>query len=225
MTRDHLGSIREVTDDAGAVVTRNDYDPYGRVTRVAGTEDSRFGYTGHMVHGPSGLALARYRVYDPTLGRWLSEDPAGAIDGPNLYGYVTNRPTRFSDPEGLSIGTVVGALAGAPLGPAGMAVGATLGTLAMLAALEALNNAMENRSRKEAEDEAIRERKFQEDLQEKKDGQKKDHPQEKRPEDTAEDLHKTRDGFRKGGRDQVDSTKRTDEKIKHRPNDPARKCP
>ncbi len=47
LTRDHLGSIREVTDSAGAVVTRNEYDPYGRLTRVGGTEDGRFGYTGH----------------------------------------------------------------------------------------------------------------------------------------------------------------------------------
>ncbi|MEQ1910047.1 MAG: RHS repeat-associated core domain-containing protein [Vicinamibacterales bacterium] len=77
LTRDHLGSVREVTDSTGAVVTRNEYDPYGRLTRVAGSEDSRFGYTGHYAHTPSGLALALYRAYDPNLGRWLSEDPEG----------------------------------------------------------------------------------------------------------------------------------------------------
>src|SRR6266850_6309007 len=84
LTRDHLGSIREVTDSAGTVVTRNDYDPYGRLTRIAGSEDSRFGFTSHLAHPQSGLALAPYRAYDPTFGRWLSNDPARYVDGPNL---------------------------------------------------------------------------------------------------------------------------------------------
>ena len=101
LTRDHLGSIREVTDAAGTVVTRNDYDPYGQLTRIAGTEDSRFGYTGHLAHAPSGLALALYRVYDPALGRWLGEDPAGELDGPNLYAYVRNSPIALFDAMGL----------------------------------------------------------------------------------------------------------------------------
>jgi RHS repeat-associated protein len=107
LTRDHLSSIREVTDTAGAVVTRNDYDPYGRITRVAGTEDSRFGYTGHMAHGASSLALALYRAYDPALGRWLSADPAGMIDGPNVHAYVRNRPSTLRDPLGLFVPAVV----------------------------------------------------------------------------------------------------------------------
>jgi RHS repeat-associated protein len=101
LARDHLGSIREVTDTAGAVVTRNDYDPYGRLTRLAGGQDSRFGYTGHMNHVPSGLALALYRAYDPNLGRWISEDPLGIVAGVNRYAYVSNRITVFTDPLGL----------------------------------------------------------------------------------------------------------------------------
>lgn len=42
-------------------------------------------------------------MYDPTLGRWLSEDPVGftAAD-PNLYRYVGNNPTNATDPTGLS---------------------------------------------------------------------------------------------------------------------------
>ena len=101
LTRDHLGSIREVTDAAGTVVTRNDYDTYGRLTRIGGTEDSRFGFTGHMAHAPSGLTLAQYRAYDPNLGRWISDDPAGFLDGPNLYQYVGNNALNWSDPTGL----------------------------------------------------------------------------------------------------------------------------
>ena len=48
--RDHLGSVRELTDTAGAVRARYDYDPYGRRTKVAGDLDADFGYTGHYQH-------------------------------------------------------------------------------------------------------------------------------------------------------------------------------
>ena len=94
-----------MTDASAAIVARNDYDPYGRPTRVAGTEDSRFGYTGHLAHASSGLALALYRGYDPALGRWLSADPAGMIDGPNVHAYVANNPARYMDPLGLEVGS------------------------------------------------------------------------------------------------------------------------
>ncbi len=36
-TRDHLGSIRELTSSTGSVVTRLDYDPWGVTSVVSGT--------------------------------------------------------------------------------------------------------------------------------------------------------------------------------------------
>lgn len=41
------------------------------------------------------------RYYDPSLGRWLTPDPAGNIDGPNLYAYVHNNPLIYFDQYGL----------------------------------------------------------------------------------------------------------------------------
>ncbi|MDP1978675.1 RHS repeat domain-containing protein, partial [Undibacterium sp.] len=41
------------------------------------------------------------RDYDCRLGRWLTPDPAGFVDGPNLYAYVHNSPLTFFDPWGL----------------------------------------------------------------------------------------------------------------------------
>lgn len=38
--------------------------------------------------------------YNPKQGRWLQRDPAGDIDGMNLYEYVSSRPSRFVDPSG-----------------------------------------------------------------------------------------------------------------------------
>jgi hypothetical protein len=40
-------------------------------------------------------------MYHPTLSRWLSRDPLGYIDGPNLYGYCGNRPGGATDPMGM----------------------------------------------------------------------------------------------------------------------------
>jgi RHS repeat-associated protein len=139
--RDHLGSIREVTDSAGTVVTRNDYDPYGRMTRVAGTEDSRFGYTGHMAHAPTGLTLALFRAYDSNSARWISEDPVRDYSS-SLYVYGSNNPIRRIDPEGrqdtITPSIVIGAEIGASCGPAGAVFGGILGGLIGLAlAMEA----------------------------------------------------------------------------------------
>jgi len=101
-TRDHLGSIREMTDTSGAVRARYDYDPFGRRTKVSGDKDAAFGYTGHFMHATSGLTLAPYRAYSAALGRWISEDPLGLRAGDlNLYRYVANTPPNAVDPSGM----------------------------------------------------------------------------------------------------------------------------
>ena len=76
-TRDHLGSIRELTDSTEVVQARYDYDPNGRWTKISGSMDADFGFTGHYQHVASGLTLAPYRAYDAHLGRWISRDPLG----------------------------------------------------------------------------------------------------------------------------------------------------
>jgi RHS repeat-associated protein len=143
-TRDHLGSIRELSDSTGAVVTRYDYDPYGRRTRLTGTIDADFGFTSHYHHIPSGLALAQYRAYSADFGRWISRDPIAENGGINLYAYVLNTPTVLVDPLGLvnwgQVGTgalsVLGGVAAAA--GTGAAVGSGAGSVvAPLLALEA----------------------------------------------------------------------------------------
>ena len=42
-----------------------------------------------------------FRYYDPEIGRYLTRDPAGYVDGPNVYLYVGNNPINHIDPEGL----------------------------------------------------------------------------------------------------------------------------
>ncbi len=47
------------------------------------------------------LILFGERFYDPSLKRWLTPDPAGFVDGVNLYVYVLNNPVNRLDLFGL----------------------------------------------------------------------------------------------------------------------------
>jgi len=49
----------------------------------------------------TGIAYARNRWYDARTASWLSEDPLGAVDSPNLYAFVGWRPHVGTDPMGL----------------------------------------------------------------------------------------------------------------------------
>lgn len=98
---DHLGSITQVSDNTASVVAAYAFDPSGRRALQSGTDAGVSGYTGHDWQPVVGVWLTMHRVYDPELGRWLSEDPIGLNDGPNLYAYVSGRPINRDDPLGL----------------------------------------------------------------------------------------------------------------------------
>ncbi len=60
-------------------------------------------YAGKRYDEESDLIPFGMRYYDPSLGRWTTPDPAGYIDGSNLYAYVHNNPLQYSDQYGLFI--------------------------------------------------------------------------------------------------------------------------
>ncbi|MEQ1794756.1 MAG: RHS repeat-associated core domain-containing protein [Nitrospira sp.] len=97
-----LGSTLALTDDTGAVTTSYTYGPFGTTT-VTGTSTNPVQFTGRENDG-TGLYYYRARYYSPSHGRFLAEDPLefGAGDA-NLYGYVGNNPTNFTDPTGEKI--------------------------------------------------------------------------------------------------------------------------
>ena len=98
-TRDHLGSVREMTSAAG-IASVYDYTAFGEPLRLGDGLASDFGFTGHFQVPGAGLLLAPYRAYAPRLGRWLSRDPVGEVGGLNLYAYASADPINNFDPDG-----------------------------------------------------------------------------------------------------------------------------
>ena len=99
---DHLGSSNVVIDDAGAWVNREEYTPYGE-TSFGSFARKRYRFTGKERDEESGLCYFGVRYYSPWLMRWLSCDPAGQVDGLNLFVYVRNNPVNTVDVTGLAI--------------------------------------------------------------------------------------------------------------------------
>ena len=77
----------------------NVYDAYGNKTEDFGTGDAPFGYCGEYTDLSSGLIYLRNRYYDPSIGRFISEDPVK--NGLNWYIYCSNNPINRIDPFGL----------------------------------------------------------------------------------------------------------------------------
>jgi RHS repeat-associated protein len=68
---------------------------------AAGGNTAASGFTGAQSPSQAGYAYLRNRWYDPTSGRFLTQDPIGLAGGVNLYAYAGNNPVGFSDPYGL----------------------------------------------------------------------------------------------------------------------------
>ncbi len=102
---DHLGSVRDVIDNSGAVVDSLKYDSFGNIdvgTELDAAYRGRYTWTGREFDVETQLQFNRARYYDSTTGRWISQDPLGFDAGDsNLYRYVNNRPTGVTDPSGL----------------------------------------------------------------------------------------------------------------------------
>ncbi len=110
---DAMGSVDTITDDAGGIVERLSYTPFGRRRasnwREAGAPVPPMlvnrGFTGHEHLDEVGLVHMNGRIYDPRVGRFLSPDPY--VPSPlstqsyNRYSYALNNPMKFTDPSGF----------------------------------------------------------------------------------------------------------------------------
>jgi RHS repeat-associated protein len=95
-THDHLGSTRSLFDASKTAIGAIEYTPYGLPLVTAGVTPE-YTFTGKPFDPETGMYHFPYRQYSPTTGRWLTRDPLGMVDGPNLYGYVVHNPVNYWD--------------------------------------------------------------------------------------------------------------------------------
>jgi RHS repeat-associated protein len=103
---DQVGSVKAVTNQAGAVVWNADYLPFGQQYMKnkldSDFEEDDLGFTGKGYDSDVELYYFNARWYDADTGRFISEDPVGDPSNPNLYSYGRNNPLSFIDPTGLA---------------------------------------------------------------------------------------------------------------------------
>jgi len=92
-------------DNIANIISYEEYYPYGETSYRAGRNVAevglkRYRYTGKEKDEESGLYYHGARYYACWLGRWTAVDPAGLIDGINLYMHCRGNPVLFSDPTG-----------------------------------------------------------------------------------------------------------------------------
>ncbi|WP_207514391.1 SpvB/TcaC N-terminal domain-containing protein [Longitalea luteola] len=102
----HLGSASIELDDLAQLISYEEYFPFGATsyTSVDATREvaaKRYRYTGKERDEESGLNYHGARYYALWLCRWTTADPAGMVDGPNLYRYCRNNPIKLNDPNGM----------------------------------------------------------------------------------------------------------------------------
>ncbi|WP_347066847.1 FG-GAP-like repeat-containing protein [Flavobacterium sp. WV_118_3] len=130
--RDYQGSILAITNQAGAVVEKRLFDPWGNIVKIQDGQSRNLvgltvldrGYTGHEHLQSVGIINMNGRLYDPKLRRFLSSDnhiqDLYNTQNYNRYGYCLNNPLKYVDysgeiygnehnhPEGLSSGGQIG---------------------------------------------------------------------------------------------------------------------
>ena len=123
---DHLGSVQVLANAAGQLLEEFSYDPWGLRRNLVTLEvyawaampvtGMEYGFTDHSLSREERngkhldiftLVNMNGRIYDPSIGRFLSPDPVlqfpNFTQGLNPYAYALNNPLRFVDPDGYSL--------------------------------------------------------------------------------------------------------------------------
>lgn len=107
---DKQGTVRGIVNEAGTLVEQYRLDAWGKVLGVYDGQSkpidksaigNRLLWQGREHSWSTGLYYFRLRHYDPTVGRWLSNDPIGISGGLNQYVFCGNSPIANRDPYGL----------------------------------------------------------------------------------------------------------------------------
>jgi RHS repeat-associated protein len=99
---DALGSVRALTNTSGTVTDTRSRDAFGNVTTTTGTTPTAFGFVGGLGYqqdAETGLMRLGHRMYDSSMGRFISRDPIQY--GYNWYGYCDSDSVNAVDNTGL----------------------------------------------------------------------------------------------------------------------------
>ena len=101
----NIESVTLELDENANTISYEEYYPYGETSyragkNVAEVSQKRYRYTGKEKDEESGLYYYGARYYACWLGRWTAADPAGLVDGLNLYMYCRGSPAGLVDEEG-----------------------------------------------------------------------------------------------------------------------------
>jgi RHS repeat-associated protein len=113
---DGHGSVRQLSNNAGAITEKYNYDAYGNLKNFAGAPSTNLLYSGEWRDHHTGLYNNRARWYNPVNGRFNTMDPFGGNDcdpqSLHKYLYAHCNPINAVDPTGqwtvLEILAVVG---------------------------------------------------------------------------------------------------------------------
>ena len=91
--RNAHGDVVSIINPSGTL--NYEYDAFGN--QKTNTADSNpFRYCGEYYDNETGFIYLRNRYYDPSIGRFTTEDPVK--DGDNWYVYCGNNPVNAIDP-------------------------------------------------------------------------------------------------------------------------------
>ncbi|MCW1244657.1 toxin [Pseudomonas sp. SAICEU22] len=102
---DHLGSLAMELDQDARLISHEGYYPFGGTAWWAADSQVQASYKTVRYSGKerdsAGLYYYGFRYYAPWMMRWINPDPAGPVDGLNLYAMVGNNPLSYVDLTGL----------------------------------------------------------------------------------------------------------------------------
>ncbi len=113
----HLGSSTLELDEQSAIISYEEYHPYGTSAYRTGRNEAevklkRYRYTGMERDEESGLSYHGARYWNAAIVRWISIDPSGISDGLNRYRYCNCNPVSNADCLGLQTQGTVGTTSG-----------------------------------------------------------------------------------------------------------------
>lgn len=97
------GDVVSKTDQAGAITWQSSYEAFGKRTQEQGTTPDRQ-KANTKDEDAWGALNEGMRYRDLEFGVFLTRDPLGFVDGPNVYTYVRQNPWTYHDALGLSVG-------------------------------------------------------------------------------------------------------------------------